>query len=52
MAVNESWARSQLADKQTAGLWTPASKPINPLTEMAWQAGLPLFRTDMSQTTV
>jgi hypothetical protein len=52
MAVNESWARSQLAIKQAAGTWNPATKPINPLTEMAWQAGLPLYRTDMFQTTV
>jgi threonine/homoserine/homoserine lactone efflux protein len=43
---------SQLQLQQQAGLWDPTAQPINPLTLLAWQAGVPMFRTDMSQTVV
>jgi hypothetical protein len=51
-AVNSSWAISQLNQSAFAGVWDVSTQPINPITLMAWAAGVSLFRTDMGQTMV
>jgi hypothetical protein len=51
-AVSQSWAIDRLEEKRVANQWDPVAKPINPITLLAWQAGVPMFRTNMAQTQV